>query len=103
MVNTSLTNFKRGYEKLTKHFHSAGVGKKYHHDAVLVAKKYFTKTMEDSSKAIQQQIDTKRVKELLVTIAQTIIFCGKQGMGLRGHHDDSQTVKEIQHEIMEIF
>jgi len=99
LVNTPLTNFKRGCEKLTKHFHSAGVGKKYHHDAVLAAKE-FTKTMEDSSKAIHQQVDTKRSKRIaqntakLIPIAETIIFCGKQGMGLRGHRDDNQAVEE---------
>jgi len=41
-----------------KHFHSGAIGKKYHNDAVLAAKG-FTKIMEDSPKAIKQQVDTQ--------------------------------------------
>ena len=50
--------------------------------------------MESKQIAIDQQMSSARAikiarnKEKLKSIAETIIFCGRQGLGLRGHRDD---------------
>jgi len=99
LVSMPLTNFKRACEKLTKHFHSVRTGQKYHHAAVLEANE-FIRVMEDKSKGIKEQVNTKRSKRIaenvskLVPIAQTVIFCGKQGIALRGHRDDSLAIEQ---------
>ena len=99
LVSVPLINFKRACEKLTKHFHSGRTGLQYHRAAVLEAKE-FIRVMEDKSKGIKEQVDMQRSKRIeeniseLVPIAQTVIFCGKQGIALRGHSDDSLAIEE---------
>ena len=50
--------------------------------------------MENKQIAIDQQLSSARAitiarnKEKLKSIAETIIFCGRQGLALRGHRDD---------------
>ena len=47
-----------------------------------------------ANKALKERIDSNRQK--LTSVLDTVIFCGQQGLALRGHRDDAGYV-ELQH------
>ena len=95
LVTRPLTDFKRATEKLHDHFHC----KKFH-KAALEAATAFTTTMENPEIAIDRRLSSQRSKHAavnrlkLLSIAETVIFCGKQGLAFRGHRDDMPAVRE---------
>ncbi len=94
LVNKPLTNFKKAIEKLNNHFFT----KRFHRVAVQVAM-LFQKVQLNQITSINQQISTlrqERVKQnrlKLRSIVETVVFCGRQGIALRGHRDDHSQVK----------
>ena len=95
LVNRPLTDFKRATEKLNEHFH----GKKFHKASLEVATA-FVAVMENPEVAIDRRLISARSKRAaenhlkLRSIAETVIFCGRQGLTFRGHRDDTPAVKE---------
>ena len=89
LVTKPLTNFKKAVEKLDEHFH----GKKFHKVAVEAAMA-FMQVQNNRVLAINQQLSIQRRETVaqnrlrLRSIVETIIFCGRQGIPLRGHRDD---------------
>ena len=87
LVCTALTNFAKIREKLANH------NKHGYHKSQVESLEHFKRNYKDSSKSIIGQLDSRRKelvkfnREMLRVIAQTVIFCGKQGIGLRGHRD----------------
>ena len=80
---TKVSDVCRGHEQL-----------KYHLDAQ-VAFEAFKSNMIRPEKSVASQLDGQRAEhlrknqELIKSIAKTVHFCGKQGIALRGHRDDS--------------
>ena len=95
LVNRPLTDFKRANEKLTEHFH----GKKFH-KASLEAATAIVAVMENPEVAIDRRLSSERSKRAgenhlkLRSIAETVIFCGRQGLAFRSHRDDMPAVRE---------
>ena len=67
---------------------------KYHLDAQ-VAFYAFKSNMIQPEKSVASQLDGQRAeqlrknRELIKCVAKNVHFCGKQGIALRGHRDDS--------------
>ena len=95
LVCRPLTNFQKASSKLREHFEGRGTGnaRKYHLDAVEVGER-FRAVMESKVIPIDQQLWNARAitieknKQKLRSIADTVLFCGRQGIPLRGHRDD---------------
>lgn len=55
----------------------------------------FTTVVEHQEQRIDDQLISERSKRIaenhqkLRSITETVIFCGQQGIALRGHHDDT--------------
>ena len=87
------TNFKKASDKLDQHF----FGKQFHKDTVQTAM-MFKKVQLNQTTSIDLQLSTlrqERVKQnrlKLRSIVETTIFCGRQGIALRGHRDDHTQV-----------
>ena len=68
----------------------------------------FITTMEKKSSRIDHHLSSLHSKQVeenhlkIRSIAETIIFCGRQGVALRGHHDDRPSVEKTQLQIMVI-
>ena len=98
LVNRPLTNFRKATEKLGEHFHCLK-GKKYH-QAALEAATAFTAAMKNPEVAVDRRLSSERSKRAaenqlkLQSIAETVIFCGRQGLAFRGHRDDTPAVRE---------
>ena len=94
LVNRPLTDFKR----VSQHFHSAK-GKKYHQAAVEEALAFIS-VKDNPAFAIDHRLNSERSKHAaknrlkLQSIAETVIFLGRQGLSFRGHRDDSSAVEE---------
>lgn len=90
LVSKPLVNLKKASEKLEKHFKS-----QFHKFAVESAIHFRANTTP-----IDQQLNTIRQQRIaenrskLRSIVETVIFCGRQGIALRGHRDDRTTVNE---------
>ena len=60
----------------------------------------FVRSMENIDARIDFQLNTANSKTAaenrlkLRSIAETVIFCGRQGLAFRGHHDDRPSVEE---------
>ena len=73
--------------------------RKYHLAAVEKAM-HFRSVVEKKQLPVDQQLSKVKAegigenKEKLKRIAETVIFCGQQGIALRGHHDDWKHVEE---------
>ena len=97
-VNSPLIDFKRAIEKLNLHFHSSK-GKKFHQAAVEVAHAFMC-VKDNPELAIDYRLISERTKLAiknrltLKSIAETVIFLGRQGLSFRGHRDDSPAVEE---------
>ncbi len=98
LVNRPLIDYKRATEKLTDHFQ----GKKFH-KAALQAAEAFTATMNNPDLAIDRRLSSERSKRAaenrlkLSSIAETVLFCGRQGLAFRGHRDDGPSIEENPH------
>lgn len=94
LVTKPLTNFKKATEKLDEHFH----GKQFHKTAMEAAM-VFIKIQRGKSLSIDKQLVRQRRecvarnRLILRSIVETIILCGRQGVALRGHRDDSTHVE----------
>ena len=94
LVNKPLTNFKKAIKKLDKHF------LQFHKSAVEDVM-MFSEVQQNKALAIDQQLNIltlrwERIAEnhvKLRSIIETIIFCGRQGIALRGHRDDQTLVE----------
>ena len=101
LVSRPLTNFKRASDKLQEHFSSESA-RKYHRIALERAEA-FKSVMEKKSIPVDQQLSKARSltiannKQKLKSIAETVIFCGRQGIALRGHRDDWKHNDESSH------
>lgn len=98
LVTRPLTNLQKASEKLREHF--TGIGSdcacKSHLISVEKASQ-FTSVMQGEHLPIDQKISSIRaqhVEEKLKSIAETVIFCGRQGLALRGHRDDLKHLEE---------
>ena len=95
LVTCAFTNFKKASDKFREHFSgtSNSSARKYHLQAVEVAQS-FKAVMENKRLSIDQQLSTVRQqivaenRKKIKSIAETVIFCGRQGIALRGHRDD---------------
>ncbi len=91
LVNRPLTNFKKATEKLNEHFCSRS---RKSHQAAIEKTMAFMAVMENRAVSIDQLISSQKAKVVaenrlkMRSIAATIIFCGRQGIALRGHRDD---------------
>ena len=91
LVNRPLTNFKKATEKLNEHFCSKS---RKSHQAAVERAMAFIAVMENQAVSIDQQLSSQKAKLVaenrlkMRSIAATIIFCGRQGIALRGHCDD---------------
>ena len=96
LVSKPLTNFKKVTEKL-KHF--SGNGRTYHKAAVEKAMALLD-VMSGKSASIDVQLSTNRAQTIaanrlkLKSIAEAILFCGRQGIPLRGHRDDGPVIQD---------
>lgn len=92
LVNKPMQKYKKATEVLSSHNSN-----KYHITAMakMVA---FTNTMENPEKAVDVMLQTQKQaiiennKQLLVSIIESILFCGRNILPLRGHRD-SGTLK----------
>ena len=88
-VNRPLIDFKRATEKLSDHFRN----KKFHKTSVQ-AVATFTFVMKNPDLAIDHQLSSERSRlaaenhRKLSSIAETVIFCGRQGLAFIGRCDD---------------
>lgn len=86
-VKDGFTCWKKAIEKFQQHSSS-----EYHRSAVLKSLD-FQNVMRNNIKSIDRVIDAAKDKELrenaerLNAIIETVIFCGRQGIALRGHLD----------------
>ena len=91
LVNRPLTNFKNAIEKLNDHFFSKD---RKSHRAALEKAMAFLAVKENKVVSIDQQLSSKRAEIVaqnrlkLRSIAATVIFCGRQALAFRGHHED---------------
>lgn len=98
LVNSPLIDFKRAKEKLNLHFHSSK-GKKFHQAAVEAAHTFMS-VRDNPELAIDHRLNSERsqlsIKNRLIlkSIAETVIFLGRQGLSFRGHRDDSPALAE---------
>ena len=97
LVTCPFINFKKASDRLRDHFCGAS---KYHLQAVEIAKD-FKATMEHKVVPIDQRISTIRAEEVannrkkIKSVAEAIIFCGRQGIALQGHIDDWKRLEEL--------
>lgn len=85
--------------ELQKKIHDHFCSKKFHKDAVEAAA-VFAAVMKNPDLAIDHRLSSERSKRAaenhckLLSIAETIIFCGRQGLAFRGHRDDTSTKED---------
>ena len=104
LVSRPLTNFKKANDKLREHFEGIGSepARKYHRIAV-ERTEAFKAVMENKLIPVDQQLSKARSltiaknKQKLMSIAETVIFCGCQGIALRGHRDNWKNLEEMPH------
>lgn len=98
LVNRPLIDFKRATDKLADHFRS----KKFHKTA-LEAAEAFSTSMKNPDMAIDHRLSSERRQRAsenrlkLLSIAETVLFCGRQGLPFRAHRDDSPSTNENPH------
>ena len=98
LVNRPLIDFKRASQKLKQHFHCSK-GKKFHQAAAEQALAFLS-VKDNPELAIDCCLNSQRSKIItenqlkLKSIAETVIFLGRQGLSFRGHRDDSPAVEE---------
>ncbi len=86
LVTESFSNWKNALEVFAKH------AKYDYHIAATIDADNLTKTLTRQASVILQ-LDNARMKEIrenrekLIPIINTVLFCGRQGIALRGHRD----------------
>jgi len=91
LVQSPFKQFHKAKEKLDGHF----TGNKAHNEAVSQAME-FTAVMENKKDPINRQLNKEvaiRVAKnriILKSIVETVIFCARQNIPLRGHRDDAK-------------
>ena len=94
LVNMPLIDFKRGTEKINIHF-----AKKFHIESVEAAESFVT-VMNKPELAIDRRLSSERSRraaknsQILMSNAESVIFCGRQNIALRGHRDDMLATKK---------
>ena len=89
LVQRPLVSFSKALEVLSKH------GMKDYHKAAVVRADEFVQVMSNEKTDICSQMNhamADRVasnRQKLASIIKTIIFCGRQNIGLRGHRDNA--------------
>lgn len=104
LINRPPTNLQKASQNLREHFEGVGsdTAKKYHLQAVEKAET-FKKVMERKQIPINQQLSkiqaltVAKNREKLKSIVETVIFCGRQGIALRGHRDDHTCLEDVPH------
>ena len=102
LISIPLTNLQKASKKLREHFKGIGTGKtgKYHLAAVQVAER-FKAVMESKVIPIDQQLWNARAitiaknKQKLKSLAETVIFCGRQGIALQGLVDEQSHANPV--------
>ena len=101
LITLPLTNLQKASEKLLEHFTGVGTHAAWkHHLAAVDKAMHFQSVAEKKQLPVDQQLSKMRAeriaenKQKLKSIAETVIFCGWQGIALRGHHDDWKHVAE---------
>ena len=98
LVNRPLIDFKRATEKLADHFFS----KTFHKESLETAAS-FTTMMNNPDLTVDHLHSSERSRHAaenrlkLMSIAETVILCGRQGLVFRGHRDDTPSTKEDPH------
>lgn len=95
-VDTAFTNFKKAYEMCDSH-----AVRHYHKDAVIFCDAFVERmTGRRDSIAVQLNKDLAHSietnKQKLASIVETIVFCGRQNIPLRGHRDSGTDVEGCQ-------
>ena len=93
-ITRPLTHLGKASEKLREHFQGVKgcSARKYHLEAVQMAEAFIS-VMSKKQLPVDQQLSRARAvtieknRQLLKSIADTVIFCGRQGIALRGHRD----------------
>ena len=101
LVTLPLTNLKKVTENLRKHFYDTDYNtpSKYHLQAVGKAES-FKSVKENKVLSIDQQVSSicaeivSQNRKKMKRMAETIIFCGRQGIALRGYRHDWKHVKD---------
>lgn len=87
LVLEKFSNWKKAIEEFNKH-----EATKYHKNSILDADNLLS-IYNKSKESIDVQLNNKLKIEIqenskkLIPIIETIIFCGRQGLALRGHND----------------
>lgn len=99
-----MTNLRKASEKLREHF--VGVGsssaRQYH---LLPAQRAteFKSMMQHKTVPVSQQLDAVQAERIaknrlvLSSFVESVIFCGRQGIALRGHRDDWKRMSDSPH------
>lgn len=92
-----LTNFPKASEKLREHFTGIGSNSaRKDHLAAVERAEQFKSFMEKKQLPVDQMLSRVRLqritqnRQMMKSVVDTIIFCGRQGIALRGHRDDSK-------------
>ena len=96
-VNKPCTNWKDFHELCSLHIHC-----KYHETAVELAsnfEKMFRNPKGDIAHLLDQSLaeQESKARKALLPIVKTVLFCGRQGLALRGHNERSNIVTHSGH------
>ena len=97
-VETAFVNFKKAYEMCKTH-----AERKYHIDAVVNCEA-FIEIMSGRQESVAVQLErglrdkVKSNRKKLHSIIETIVFCGRQNIALRGHRDSGTDSEGVQSE-----
>ena len=101
LVTRPLHNFKKATEIMNDHFYgSRKKGRKSHQVAFEKALKNFISVFENQSLSIASQLSMERDRQIeenrlkLISIVETILFLGRQGIANRGHREGTALVLE---------
>ena len=99
LVRRPLASFSKALEVLSKH-----TTKKYH-KATVVRADEFMQVMRNEQPDIHSRMSqdlADRIalnRQKLVSIVKTIVFCGRQNVALRGHHDNISDTEKMHSKI----
>ena len=101
LVREPFRNWRKGIGKFNEHFHNVkseksktSTGHQLHMDNKLRAEKFLSNFANGDSVILQLDKGLKARHDVnvkkLSSIVSTVLFCGRQGIALRGHFDDPQ-------------
>ena len=98
LVTTPMTCFTRAKQTLQEHYVQAA------HRVAMEDSAAYIGQMEDGHSSVEQQLQTQafdviqRNRAILRSILKAVVFCGRQNIALRGHHENKlATVEESKH------